>query len=476
MNKKDIPEILTVKIEKLSNLGFGIAKLDGYVIFVEGACPGDTVKIKVGKKNKNFANAKVLEVVEPSKHRVEPFCPMQKVCGACQIQFIDYDYQLKLKKDIVEDAMKSIYGYEVEVRDVIASPKNREYRHKIQYPVAETQNSKRILAGYYKPASHELVNIKYCPIQPEYCDKIIDFIRTASAEVGISGYNEKKHAGDLRHVVIRTSAYSQKSLVILVLNATKAFDKAKKLAQRIYTELDNIAGVGLNFNSKKTNLILGENTEMIAGEEFIEEKLCDKVFKVGAKTFFQVNPLSADNIFRYVKDYISKNFEQPLVLDAYAGITTFGICLSDVAKKVVSVEEVKDSVDLASKIIKENGINNVELHNMDAGKFFEKELKTKCRSFDVTVLDPPRKGCSQESLDYALKLTGCRGKCIEECLSPISPHVEKRGKIIYVSCNPATLARDLKYLKEKGCTVEFIQPFDMFPHTYHVESVAVISL
>ena len=157
-----------------------------------------------------------------------------------------------------------------------------------------------------------------------------------------------------------------------------------------------------------------------------------------------------------VNQYISENFDAPLILDAYAGISTFGICLSDVAKKVVTVEEVKASTDLASKIIKENGIKNVEIHNMDAGKFFEKELNTKGRKFDVTVLDPPRKGCTQESLNYALKLTS--------------------NKIIYVSCNPATLARDLKYLVENGCKVEFIQPFDMFPHTYHIENVAIISV
>lgn len=456
VNKKDIPEVLEVKIEKLSNLGFGIAKVDGYVIFVEGACPDDIVKIRVGKKNKTYANAKVLEVVKPSPYCIIPFCPMQKVCGACQLQFIDYKYQLKLKKEIVIDAMHSICGSEIEIKDVIPSPKDREYRHKIQYPVSETQNSKRILAGYYKSASHELVNIKYCPIQPAYCDNIIEFIRTVAQEEGLAGYNEKKHSGDLRHIVIRTSELNKKSLVVLVVNSTKVFDKLKKLAHRIYTELENIAGVMVNFNSKKTNLILGENTELIEGEEFIEEKLCDKIFKVGAKTFFQVNPSSANNIFEFVKEHISKNFDQPLVLDAYAGITAFGICLSDVAKKVVSVEEVKESVILADKILKENSIKNVELHNMDAGKFFEKELKTKGRKFDVTVLDPPRKGCSQESLDYALKLT--------------------KGQIIYVSCNPATLARDLKYLIEKGCKVQFIQPFDMFPHTYHIENVAIIEL
>ena len=160
-NKKEVPEELIVDIEKLSNLGYGIAKLDGYVIFVEGVCPGDKVKIKVGKKNKNFANAKVVEIIEPSPYRTEPICPMQKVCGACQLQFIDYDYQLKLKKQIVEDTFYSIFRdnskNNIEIRDTIASPKNKEYRHKIQYPVSETKESKRILAGYYKPASHEIV-------------------------------------------------------------------------------------------------------------------------------------------------------------------------------------------------------------------------------------------------------------------------------------------------------------------------------
>ena len=191
------------------------------------------------------------------------------------------------------------------------------------------------------------------------------------------------------------------------------FDKLKKLAEKIYNELENIAGVAVNFNSKKTNLILGDKTEPVIGERFVEEKLCDKVYKIAPETFFQVNPYTADNIFRFVKKYISENFKQPLILDAYAGITAFGIALSDIAKKVVSVEEVKASVELADRIIKENGIKNVELHNMDAGMFFEKELKTKGRMFDVTVLDPPRKGCSEESLDYALKLT--------------------TGKIVYVS-------------------------------------------
>ena len=452
-NKKAVPSELTVEIEKLSNLGYGITRYEGYVIFVENACPEDVVKIRLTKKNKNYANAVILEIIKPSPHRITPLCPMQKVCGACQLQFIDYNFQLELKKQIVEDELKHIG---VNINNVIPSPKIKGYRRKIQYPVSETKESKRIIAGYYKPASHEIVNIKYCPIQPESCDKIIEFIRNTAQELGIKGYIEKTHSGDLRHVVIRSSEYNEKNLVILVINSVKVLDKIKKLAHKIYTELPDIAGVGVNLNPNKTNLILGKETKILEGVGYIEEKLCDKIFKVGAETFFQVNPSSADNIFEYVRRYVSDNFKKPLILDAYAGITAFGICLSDVAKKVVSVEEVKESVVLADKIIKENGIKNIELHNMDAGMFFEKELKTKGRTFDITVLDPPRKGCTKESLDYALKLT--------------------KSNIVYVSCNPSTLARDLKYLVEQGCKVESVQPFDMFPHSYHIENVAIISV
>lgn len=445
-------DIVNLNIEKFSNLGYGIAKADGYVVFVEGACPGDFVSAKVTKANKNFANAKTIEVLTPSKHRVEPFCAMQKVCGACQLQFIDYDYQLELKRQIVEDAMRSIANLDIEIPKPIASPDIKKYRHKIQYPVSETKVSKRILAGYYKPQTHEIVNIKHCPIQPEICDRIVDFIREHALDFKISGFNEKKHSGDLRHVVIRASAGNGKQLVTLVVNATKTFGRLKDFATAIFNKFEEIAGVCVNFNSQKTNVILGKKSECIAGADFIEEKLLDKTFKIGANTFFQVNPKSAENIFKYVKEFIKNNYENPIVLDAYAGISTFGICVSDEAQKVVTVEENFESTERAKESLKINKIFNVEIYNSDAAEFFKNEK----RIFDISIVDPPRKGCTKEALDEVLRLT--------------------KGHIIYVSCNPATLARDLKFLIEKGCRVESIQPFDMFCHTYHVENVAIIKV
>lgn len=443
---------LIVNIEKFSNLGLGIAKVDGCVVFVKDTCPDDKVKIKITKVNKNYATAKIAEIIIPSVHRATPFCPMQKVCGACQMQHIDYNYQLELKREIVQDAMRTIGNLDIKIPMPIQSPQTKAYRHKIQYPISQTKVSKKILAGYYKPQTHEIVNIKYCPIQPKICDDIIDFVRANAQLFKISGYDEKTHSGELRHVAIRTSAYSGENLVTLVINSQKISTNMKDFAKSIYENFEQVAGVCINFNIKKTNVILGNKTVCLFGKEFITEKILDKTFLIGTNTFFQVNPKSAENIFDYVKEYIQNNYPQATALDAYAGVSSFGICISDICKKVVSVEENKSSTELAHKIVEINNIKNIEIHNMDAAKFFQQEK----RKFDVVILDPPRKGCSQLSLDEAIRLS--------------------KGSIVYVSCNPATLARDLKYLKTKGCKIKNLQPFDMFCHTYHIENVAIIEV
>ena len=448
----NIGEVYEVEIEKITNLGSGLAKIGSMVVFVSDSCPKDKLRIRITKVNKNFANGAIEQIIEPSPYRIKPFCPMQKVCGSCQIQFIDYDYQLEIKRQIVQDVMHSVGGIDIPIPATIASPQIKNYRHKIQYPISQTKNSKRILAGYYKPHSHEIVNIKYCPIQPEICDNIIDFIRDNAQKFNISGYNEQNHKGDLRHVIIRHSCKNGQCLVVPVINGTDISDNLKDFCKEIYENFEQVIGVCVNFNNKKTNVILGNHTKGLYGSNFIEEEICSKTFRIGAETFFQINPQSAQNIFNYVKNFIKNNTDFPEILDAYAGISAIGICLSDVAKKVVTIEENEKSVELARKTAELNNIENIEINSGDAGKFLSNEK----RKFDVIILDPPRKGCSQESLDYAQKLC--------------------KGHIIYVSCNPATLARDLKYLKEKGDKIESIQPFDMFCHTYHIENVAIIKV
>lgn len=448
----NIGEVYEVEIDKITNLGTGLTKIDSMAVFVPDSCPKDKLKIKITKVNKNYANAVIEEIIEPSPYRVKPFCPMQKVCGACQLQFIDYDYQLEIKRQIVEETMHTIGHIDLPIPKTIPSPQIKNYRHKIQYPISQTKNSKRILAGYYKPQSHEIVNIKYCPIQPEICDEIIEFIRENAPKFNITGYNEKTHSGDLRHVVIRHSGKNGNCLVTLVINGTDITGNLNKFCKEIFDNFEKVNGVCVNFNNKRTNVILGTQTKCLYGKEYIDEEICSKTFQIGAETFFQINPKSAQNIFNYIKEFIKNNCKSPNILDAYAGISTIGICLSDVANNVVTIEENKKSVELARKTAELNNITNIEINGGDAGEFLSNEK----RNFEIIILDPPRKGCTAQSLDYAKKLSN--------------------GHIIYVSCNPATLARDLKYLKEKGCKIVSIQPFDMFCHTYHIENVAIIKV
>lgn len=448
-----IGDVYEVKIEKLNTRGQGIGKINGVIIFVNDSCPEDILKVKIIKINRSYMTGVITEIIEPSPNRTKPFCPMQKICGACQIQFINYDAQLKYKREMVEDTMRTIGNIESPVKNTVPSPKSKEYRNKIQYPVTQTKNSKRILAGYYKATSHEIVNIKYCPIQPQICDEIIDYIRnTANKDYNVTCYDEKRHKGLLKHIIIRHSAYNESCLVCLVANSETLSDELRQFCRSLYDNFPKIVGVCVNFNNRRTNVILGTTTVCVCGNDFLEEKICDKIFRISSDTFFQINIGTAQNIFYYIKEFIKNTYKNPIILDAYAGISAIGICLSDCAKEIVTIEENLNSVKMAEKTAILNHIENIEINGGDAEKFFENEK----RKFDIVILDPPRKGCSGQSLDYALNLCN--------------------GHIIYVSCNPATLARDLKILKGKNCTIESIQPFDMFCHTYHVESVAIIKV
>ncbi len=444
-------DVLEVIPEKLVYEGSALAKVDGFPIFIDGGCPGDKLKIRIKKANKSFANAEILEILEPSAYRVKPFCPIHNVCGGCGWQYVDYDFQLEQKRNIVFETIKKITGREIEVKPVLSSPKIREFRSKIQYPVSQTKVSKRLLAGYYKKGSHELVNVKFCPIQPKIIDKITEFIRQTAKELEISGYNEKTHKGELRHIVYRYSVSENECIVIFVVNNTKLNEKFKNLSKKVMNEFAHVKGCLVNYNTEKNNLILTGDTRKIQGENHIIEKIDGKTFKISANSFFQVNIGSAENIFNTVKNIIVENYEKPRLLDAYSGVSSFGIWLADIADEVVSVEEAPSATKDAQENVKLNNINNLKAINKDAKIAFE-ELIEANEKFDVTVLDPPRKGCSKESLDFAVKLS--------------------KKAIIYVSCNPSTLARDLKYLHENGFKTKYIQPVDMFCHSYHIESVA----
>lgn len=441
--------------EKLVYEGSALARIDGFPIFIDDACPGDKLKVRIKKANKNFAQGEILEILEPSPHRTKPFCPIHNVCGGCGWQFIDYNFQLEQKQNIVYETVKKITGEDIEVKPVLKSPEIREYRSKIQYPVSQTKVSKRLLAGYYKKGSHELVNVKYCPIQPKIIDKITEFIRETAQELEISGYNEKLHKGELRHLVYRFSKSENECIVIFVVNNTKLNDKFKRLAKKVMAEFAHVKGCLINYNTNRSNLIMTDDTRKIEGDNFIIEKMDGKSYKISANSFFQVNIGSAQNIFNTVKEIISQNYPDSRILDAYSGVSSFGIWLCDIAKEVVSVEEAESATKDAAHNIELNNITNLTALNGDAKKIFEELVEKTLENgekFDVVLLDPPRKGCEKESLDYAVKLS--------------------KKAIIYVSCNPSTLARDIKYLHENGFKTKYLQPVDMFCHSYHIESIA----
>ena len=447
-------EEIVVLIEKISSNGLGIARYNDMTVFIEGAVPEEKCRIQIIKKAKSYYVGKLIEVIEKSRNRTVPFCPMYKVCGACNLQHINYEYQLKVKKQITEDSMR---GINTVIYDTVPSPLIKEYRHKIQYPVRQTKVSKRILAGYFKPKTHEVVNIKYCPIQPQICDVIVAFIKENAQKYKISGYDENTHTGLLRHIVMRVSAKTQKVLVTFVVNSRITPCELKDFAASLYEYFQScISGVTVNYNTAKTNLIMTDKTELLTGKEYITENLCGIDFKIGTNTFFQVNPKSAENIFMFVKDYVRNNFVQPELLDAYAGISAFGFVLSNICKNVTSIEECGASVELSKEVKELNKVKNIKLIKDDFTKYCNKFNPKNLKKFDVTILDPPRKGCTKDSLDGCVRLT--------------------KSKIIYVSCNPSTLARDLKYLIEKGAKVESVHPFDLFCHTSHVENVAIINV
>ena len=444
-------EIFEVEVEKLLYEGKGLAKIDGFVVFVDKACDGDFLKIEITSCNKNFANAKILEIIKSSKYRNEKnFCSMANVCGGCQWSFINYEHQLEIKKKIIEDALKKVLPDGLDVQQTIPCEKISNFRHKIQFPVSQTKNSKRFLIGYFKPNSHEIVNIKHCEIQPEIINEIVEFIREKARKLNLTAYNEKTHNGILRHIVLKISKHSKEILVTFVVNSDKKLQVFDNFAQILSKKFKKITGICINYNTQKNNVILGKKTEILYKNGHYFEKIDDKLYQISANSFFQTNPYIAQKILEFVKKDIKKSFKQPEILDAYSGVATFGIYLSDIASKITCVESEKSSCGDALNSLKLNNINNIDVINEDASKVFAGFIKEKIK-FDISIIDPPRKGSTKESLNDLSQLT--------------------RKTIYYISCNPQTLARDAQILKQKGFKISYVQGADMFPHSYHIETI-----
>lgn len=471
--------IIDLTIEKLVYPGTALARYGGKTVFVEGAVPGDVLKARIMRVNKNFIRAKIIEINIPSKYRVKPFCPLFNACGGCSMQNIEYDFLIEQKQKILQEIFSpdALYAFNgIQYKPFIKAEKLQNYRCKVQNAVSETKVSKRLLIGYYKENTHDTVNIKYCPIQPKIIDEIINFIRE---NWKFGAYIEKKDKGLLKHIVIRYSSTSEKLILTFVINKDfEYFDKVKlqltAFSNDIMAKFPDISGILVNFNPKKTNKITGNKTELLCGEPFVYQKLysnnsIEYTYKVSPESFFQINPYVAQKVFDSVKSFIEPN---STILDAYGGVAAIGIFLSDRAKSITLVEESESSVNDAKENFKLNNCTNYEVFLGDAKEIFKTFLnpalavrdtkkdragqknkgKNQPKTFDYTILDPPRKGSDKEALEIITKLT--------------------KKAIIYVSCNPSTLFRDAKILSELGFKLKSLQGADMFPFTHHIESIA----
>lgn len=468
---------LTLKIESIAAGGQGFAKQDGLAIFVDRGVPGDVAEIEIYDLRKDFAHARVLRVIEGSPMRAEAPCKLFNVCGGCQWQHIIYDKQLELKTDIVKQALKHIGGLDPElVLAAIASELPLNYRNKVQFPVGSPHKSDRILAGYYKQGSHELINIKHCPVQPELVDEILEVAKTAAENAGYSAYQESTHTGLIRHMIARYSFSEQEVLFTVVLNM-KAEIRAdfqsslERFADELMQAVPQVVGFCVNFNDQRGNRIMGNTTKLVRGRDFIIEKLASQhpkaseklrqglKFQLSPVSFFQVNSVQAVRLMDLVLDAVVQYGEAnslkkvPLIVDAFAGVASIALWVSDLADRVVAIEEVQDAITDAAKIIKMNSVENVEPLHGKVEDLFPKMVSEGTEA-PIVILDPPRKGVDASAL---------------KSVAGLNPE-----RIIYVSCNPATLARDLKTLKELGYECKSIQPVDLFPQTFHVESVSVL--
>ena len=443
-------DILDLSIEGLSNLGAGIAHAeDGRVVFVQNAVTGDRVKAKIIKVNKSYLVARAEEIITPSPDRVENDCKA-KGCGGCIYRNLSYEAELKEKRAYVAGAFQKARLF-VEVEEVRTTGTTEGYRNKAQYPVQKGKNG--LEAGFFAAYSHRVVPCDDCRLQPSVFGEIVAFITAFCNEKGISAYEEVSGKGLLRHIFLRLGKESGEILVCLVLNGKK-LPQEETFAKELVDRFPNIKSVQISTNEENTNVVLGDSFRVIAGREYIEDTLCGQRFRISAGSFYQVNHDACELLYGIAKEKADLRGGET-ILDLYCGIGTIGLSMAKDATRVVGIEIVPEAIACAKENAKANGIENAHFFCGDAGEA-EKLLQNAERELGdlsgaTIILDPPRKGCAEELLRY----------------------LAKRGftKIVYVSCNPDTLARDCRILSELGYEIGTVTPVDLFPRTGHVESV-----
>lgn len=456
-------ETAVVKIEDIGVNGEGIGKMNGYTLFIKDTVIGDVVEVKVMKAKKNYGYAKLLNILESSKDRVKAKCPVARQCGGCQIQELFYEKQLEFKEKKVRENLERIGGFSSEfldsVTEKICGMENPfYYRNKAQFPFGTDKNGE-IVTGFYAGRTHQIIPNKECFLGRKENGEILQIIVDFMNKYHIRAYDEGTRKGLVRHVLIRFGFTTKEIMVCLVINGDN-FPYSEKLVDNL-RKVEGMTSITYSVNMENTNVIMGKNIRLLWGEEYITDYIGNVKYQISPLSFYQVNPKQTENLYQYALDYAELTGEET-VWDLYCGIGTISLFLAQKAKKVYGVEIIPQAIEDAKKNAAINGIENVEFFVGKAEEILPEYYENYVREHDgekayadVIVVDPPRKGCD------------------ETLLHTMTEMCPKR--IVYVSCDSATLARDLKYLCENGYQLEKVRAVDMFPMTVHVECVVLLT-
>ncbi|MBC1889926.1 23S rRNA (uracil(1939)-C(5))-methyltransferase RlmD [Listeria booriae] len=442
-------DCLDVVFEDLTHDGNAVAKIDGYPIFVPQGLPDEIAQIKVLKTNKNYGFGKIIELTKESADRVTPPCLVYSQCGGCQLQHLSYDGQLRMKQKQVAQVMKRIGKQDVEVLPTLGMENPWNYRNKAQVPVGFVNG--RLVAGFYQQRSHQIIDMNTCLIQQEENNEVIQTARAIFAKYYVEPYDETTRKGVLRHLMTRFATTTGELMLVIVTTKLNFPNKAEILAE-LQQSIPELTSLVQNVNTANTNVIFGEQTVVLAGREYIMDTIHGISFAISARSFYQVNPEQTEILYAEALKLAGLTGEET-VIDAYCGIGSISLCLAKEAKHVYGVEIVPQAIEDARANAKLNKMDNVTFAVGKAEEVIPDWFKQGIKA-DVLVVDPPRKGCDDALLQTILKM--------------------KPKRVVYVSCNPATLARDMLVLTEGGYEAKMVQPVDMFPQTTHVECVTVL--
>ena len=447
-------DLLTVTIEDMGHDGEGIGKVDGYTVFVKDTVIGDKVQAKIMKAKKNYGYARLVEIMEPSKDRVEPRCAYARQCGGCQIQALSYEKQLAYKQQKIENNLIRIGGFqkeEIPMQPIIGMEDPYHYRNKAQFPVGCDKEG-HLIAGFYAGRTHSIISNRKCYLGVEVNEQILNLVLAHMEAYDIPAYDETTGKGLVRHVLIRYGFQSKEIMVCLVVNGSR-IPGAEDLIAKL-REIPGMTSISLNINREKTNVILGRKGKLLWGQEYITDKIGDISYQISPLSFFQVNPIQTEKLYGKALEYAGLTGNET-VWDLYCGIGTISLFLAQKAKFVRGVEIVPQAIDNARENAKLNGIENVEFFVGKAEEVLPREYEKNGVYADVIVVDPPRKGCDEVLLNTILKM--------------------KPERVVYVSCDSATLARDLKVLCAEDYELVRVSTADMFPQGVHVETVVLLS-